>query len=128
MYQYRNYYVPSGQNLVFPAMFHNSCNLFQIAISVRPEDRFVFMSDVYPSYLNSTAQYTRSVLLVLALVAGVRHRPHISALTAIEIHVQLPGITFLKTQKIATLNKMLVVGGEVTTKFLTFTQQKNQSN
>jgi hypothetical protein len=78
MYQYRNSYVTSGQNLVFPAMYHNSCNLFQTAISVRLEDRFVFMSDVYPSFRNSTA------LLVVASVARVTHRPT-SALIAIEL-------------------------------------------
>jgi hypothetical protein len=70
---------------MFPAMFHNPCNLFQTAISVRPEDRFVFMSDVYPPFRNSTPEHKRSALLVLASVAGVRHRPHISALTAIQI-------------------------------------------
>ena len=85
-------------------LFHTSCNLFQIAISVRPEDRFVFMSDVYPSLRNSlrnsTVEHTRSALFVLACGRGEAQAalfgPDSSKNT---LRVQLPGITFFKNQK-----------------------------
>jgi hypothetical protein len=82
---------------VFPATFNTSCNLFGIAISVQPEDRFVIMSDVYPSFCNSSVEHKRFCTACTSLrgqdeAQAAQFGPDRSIINT--LHVQLPGSHF----------------------------------